>query len=347
MQKKAHEVDAWLARPDPRIGIVLVYGPDRGLVSERAQRFAAATGLALDDPFQVIRFDAGDLEQHPGRLEDEARTVPMFGGTRLLWVRNAGSHKGFADAVAALAASPSPDVSLLIEAGDLKKGAPLRAAVENAPAGMALPCFADEARSIGALIDAELSEAGLRIGIDARAALARRLGGDRMASRGELRKLVLYCAGAAEVTVEDVEASTGDVSTSTVDQAVDAVLAGAPAEADRAAGRLAQAGVHAQQSLGAAMRQFQSLALLRRNMDVGGMSASAAVAAARPPVFFAHKAAVEAAVAVWSGPAIVAALARLQDAILSTRRRPDLTDAMVRQTFLLLAMESRRLRRRR
>ncbi|TIR75123.1 MAG: DNA polymerase III subunit delta, partial [Mesorhizobium sp.] len=36
-QKKGYEVDSWLARPDPAMAIVLLYGPDRGLVAERAK----------------------------------------------------------------------------------------------------------------------------------------------------------------------------------------------------------------------------------------------------------------------------------------------------------------------
>lgn len=60
-QKKAHEVDRWLASPDPTILIVLIYGPDRGLVSERARRYAEKTGLSLDDPFSVVRLDAGEV----------------------------------------------------------------------------------------------------------------------------------------------------------------------------------------------------------------------------------------------------------------------------------------------
>lgn len=77
-QKKAYEVDGWLERPDPRFFLVLIYGPDRGLVSERAQAFAARTGLPLDDPFSVVKLDAGEAERDNGRLLDEARTVPMF-----------------------------------------------------------------------------------------------------------------------------------------------------------------------------------------------------------------------------------------------------------------------------
>ena len=77
-QKKAHEVDRWLARPEQAYRIVLIYGPDRGLVSERAKRFATGSGLPLDDPFTVVRMEASEVEQQPGRLADEAQTVPMF-----------------------------------------------------------------------------------------------------------------------------------------------------------------------------------------------------------------------------------------------------------------------------
>ena len=101
-QLKAHEVDGWLARPQQNTPIVLVYGPDRGLVSERARRFAEKAGVPLDDPFSVVKLDASDLDKEPGRLLDEANTLPMFAGKRLLWVRNAGGQKTLADDVKAL-----------------------------------------------------------------------------------------------------------------------------------------------------------------------------------------------------------------------------------------------------
>ncbi len=47
-QLKANEVDAWLARPQAGVPIVLIYGPDRGLVSERASRFAEKVGVPLE-----------------------------------------------------------------------------------------------------------------------------------------------------------------------------------------------------------------------------------------------------------------------------------------------------------
>ena len=54
---KAGEVEAFLRRPDPRYPLVLIYGPDQGLVSERARLLARSAVENPDDPFQLIRMD--------------------------------------------------------------------------------------------------------------------------------------------------------------------------------------------------------------------------------------------------------------------------------------------------
>lgn len=344
-QKKAHEVDAWLARRDLQTPILLFYGPDRGLVAERARAVAAATGLAADDPFSVVRLDAQEIEQTPGRLIDEASTVPMFSDRRLIWVRNAGAHKALAAEIKQLAEKPPRDAIIIVEAGELKKGTALRSNVETAAHAMALPCYADEGRGIDALIDEELGKAGLAIALEARQALKRSLGGDRLASRGELEKLALYAAGRTEIGLEDVIAMTGDVAGISLDGAIDAVLEGNLAEFDAAYSRLGAAQA-ASQILGSALRQFHALQVLRGGMDDEGRSAGAAVAAARPPVFFSRRKTVEGALQRWSSASIARALGSLQSAVLQVRRQPDLAGPITRQTLLALAVESARQRAR-
>ncbi len=343
-QKKAFEVDRWLSRPDPEIRLVLIYGPDRGLVSERARAFADKTGLPLDDPFAVIRLEANDLDQQPGRLEDEAHTVPMFAANRLLWIGNAGAHKTLAASVKRLADDPPRDAIILIEAGDLKKTAPLRGAVEGGAKAMALPCYADDGKAIDALIDDELGKAGMGITLEARQALKSNLGGDRLASRGEIAKMTLFCLGKSQIDLEDVLSLTGDVSALSNDDAVDAVLSGKPDEADSAFMRHAAAGGQAFQILAAMMRQFQALQLMRGAMEQEGRTAAAVVASARPPVFYARKKAVEHALQRWNGVAIARGLERLREAVLQTRRRPDLAGPVVQRTLMAMAMESARAR---
>ena len=326
-QKKASEVDSWLARPDPGTWLVLIYGPDRGLVAERARAYATRTGLPLDDPFSVVKLDAGDADRDQGRLLDEARTVPMFSDRRLLWPR---------------------DAVVLIEAGDLKKGAGLRATVEAASGAMALPCYADDARDIETVIDDELGKAGMTMTLEARQALRRNLGGDRLASRGEVEKLALYAHGRGEITLEDVRVLTGDVSGQSFDDAVDAVLAGRLDDFDTAFTLQCQAGGQPFLALAAAMRQFQALHAMRGAVDAGGdRNAAAVVAAHKPPVFFTRRRLIETALERWSSEALSRALARLQAAVLQTRRRSDLAEPIARQALLGIAVESARLAQRR
>ena len=341
-QKKSNEVDDWLARADPAMAIVLVYGPDRGLVSERAKLFASKTGLDLDDPFAVVKLDAGEVESDPGRLIDEATTVSMFGGRRLIWLRNAGTHKGTADALKVLAEKPPQDAIVLVEAGDLKKNALLRTLVESAKSAMALPCYADESRSIDRLLDQELQAANMTITLEARQVLKLQVGGDRLASRGEIQKLILYCDGQTTIEIDDVAASLGDVASVSADQVVDAMLQGKLGDMDAKMQRALSAGNAPFLLLSTTMRQFQSLSILRADMEASGRNAATVVAGARPPVFFARRAMVENALMRWTNEALAQALDRLQQTVLLTRRRPELAIGLTRQTLLALAVQSAR-----
>ncbi|MDG4893311.1 DNA polymerase III subunit delta [Mesorhizobium sp. WSM4976] len=342
-QKKGYEVDSWLARPDPSMGIVLLYGPDRGLVAERAKTFAAKTGLPLDDPFSVVKLDGAEVDRDGGRLLDEARTVPMFSDRRLLWVRNASGQKALADDIKALTCEPAKDAIILIEAGDLKKGTGLRAIVEAAGNAIALPCYADEARDLDSVIDDELRKAGMSMTLDARQALRRNLGGDRLASRGEIEKLVLYAHGRKEIDIEDINALSGDVSGASFEDAVDAMLDGKVSDFDVAFTRHCQSGGHPFLVLSSAMRQLQAIQAMRGQMESGGRNAASVVAGARPPVFFSRRKLVEKTLERWNVEALGRALARLQTAVLQTRKRPDLAEALARQALLGIAIESARL----
>ncbi|AZO20856.1 DNA polymerase III subunit delta [Mesorhizobium sp. M1E.F.Ca.ET.045.02.1.1] len=342
-QKKGYEVDSWLAKPDPAMAIVLLYGPDRGLVAERAKTFAAKTGLPLDDPFSVVKLDGAEVDRDEGRLLDEARTVPMFSDRRLLWVRNASGQKALADDIKALTAEPARDAIILIEAGDLKKGTGLRAIVEAAANAIALPCYADEARDLDTVIDDELRKAGMTMTLDARQALRRNLGGDRLASRGEIEKLVLYAHGQKEITLDDVSAMSGDVSGASFDDAIDAMLDGKVGDFDVAFTRHCQSGGHPFLVLSSAMRHLQAIQVMRGQMESGGRNAASVVAGARPPVFFSRRKLVEKTLERWNVEALGRALNRLQTAVLQTRKRPDLSEALARQALLGIAVESARL----
>jgi DNA polymerase-3 subunit delta len=269
----------------------------------------------------------------------------MFGGRRLVWLRNVVSGKEIAEAVGRLDAAPLSDAALVVEAGELRKGAPLRNAFETARHAMALPCYADDDRSVDRVLDGALAAAGLRMTLEARQAFKALLGGDRLATRGEIEKLLLYCEGAAEIGIDDVTASAGDVSALSLDGIVDAVLAGEPARFDRAFTRSLAAGATPHAILSALMRQMQQLQLLRNRMEREGTTAAAAVASARPAVFFARRGLMTAALAAWDGAGLARVLSRLREAVLETRGGGALAAAACHRALLATCLETARLAR--
>src|SRR6202050_3883241 len=223
---RGKEIDAFLARPDPARPIILLYGPDAGLVRERAEALLASAVDDPSDPFSLVRLDGDELSAEPSRLVDEALTIPLFGGRRAIRVR-AGS-RNFAGGIDALAETPLKDCCVVIEAGELRAESPLRKACERAKTAVAIACYPDTERDLAKLIDDELKLSSLRIAPDARAVLMNLLGGDRQASRNELRKLTLYAHGEGEVTLEDVMAVVADASELKIDPIVDGAFAGKP-----------------------------------------------------------------------------------------------------------------------
>src|SRR5258705_12981458 len=199
---KGADIDKFVARPDPTRPVVLVFGPDAGLVRERAEALVRASVDDPKDPFQLARLDGDDLAGEPTRLVEEANTIPLFGGRRAVWVK--AGRGNLAPAVEALVACSSPDCRVVIEAGDLRKTAPLRAVCERAKNAVALPCYADGERDIARLIDDEMRAGGLAISAEARSPLVPLLGGARLAARQEGPKPAMFARGKGKVELDDV-----------------------------------------------------------------------------------------------------------------------------------------------
>ncbi|MCV3735070.1 DNA polymerase III subunit delta [Rhizobium sp. TRM96647] len=339
---KSHEFEGFLQRAPRSGGVFLIYGPDRGLVSERAGQLARLTGVPLDDAFSVLRITASDLVGQPGRLLDEMNAIGLFGGDRLVWLKDAGNEKPLIEAIGILDKEPPRGCSLIIEAGDLKKGAGLRKAVEGSRSAIAIPCYADDTRALSTLIDTELDAAGLRIVPAARQRLMESIGGDRLASRNEVRKLALYCHGRNVVEEEDVMAAIGDASAISVDDAVDAILKGDNGAFLNAMQKIMSSKTPVFLVLQACLRQFQLLELMRAEMDEKRTNASQVIATMGRQLHFRRKPVVEQALKKWSLPAIRREAGRLQSAILQSRQRSSLEGTIALQTLLSTVLQSAR-----
>jgi DNA polymerase-3 subunit delta len=328
------QADRFVAKPDRPFCVCLIFGSDPGLVSERARKLAHASVDDPKDPFQLIRLDNDCLAGDPVRLVDEANTMPLFGGRRAIWVE-AGT-KAFVAAVETILASPPSGCSLIIEAGNLKRDSALRRIIERSALAIAVECFPDDSSGVAELIERELESAGMTITAEAKQALTASLGLDRLSSRSELHKLVLYAYGSSQIILDDVETIVADASAVSMDAAVDRAFAGDFEAIDATLARVYSEGGDPGQLLSAASRHAILLHRARLELD-RGKTVQQSIEAIGPRIFFKRKQALERQVRTWNEARLSRVIALLAEAAVRARRDSRLAETIASRALWSVA----------
>jgi DNA polymerase III subunit delta len=305
MEVKSGAAERFIGNLPSSLVAALVYGPDQGLVRERAATVARSVIADLNDPFRVAELDESVLEADPARLWDEAAALSMTGGRRVVRVRSA--NNGLAKTFERFLASPPGDALIVIEAGDLTKSGALRRVFEAAANAAAIPCYPDDGRALEDLVRGHLKSLGLSIEEGALHYAVSRLGSDRGITRSELEKLALFAMGEKSVSEAHVAAIMGDESELRMDEALDAAGEGDFSRLDKRLSQLWAAGTQPVGVLRQAMGHFQRLMAVRAEADEGG-NLLAAIKKLRPPVHFSRERSVQAQASRWSLAQLEAAL---------------------------------------
>lgn len=341
MKLQARAIDGFLRTPDPSVRAILLYGPDAGLVRDRARQLGKSVVDDLADPFRVTDLLGKSLSDDPARLSDEMAAIAFTGGRRLIRVREAEDNSTAAF-TALLEALPPGDSLAVVETGDLGARSKLRLLFEGADGAVAIPCYVEEEASLGRVISDILGGHGLSADPDALTFLAGSLVGDRMVARGEMEKLSIYMGDKKRVSLEDAQSVIGDSGALSLDEPIWAAAEGDFAVLDRSLGRLFAEDMSPVAILRGAQRHFQRLQLISAQV-AAGKSPDAAVESLRPPVFFKMKPRLVRQARRWTPPLVRQALERLVDAEADCKRSnmPDHT-LCARVLFQLASLAARR-----
>jgi DNA polymerase-3 subunit delta len=310
----ARRIPAFLADPGAARG-VLLYGPDTGLVRERAEGLVRLAAGSLDDPFRISEPRREQAASDPGLLAGEMAALSLMGGRRAVRLREATDSLAAAIEAALTVAG---DTLLVVEAGELPAHSRLRKLFERATNAASIACYADTGPALRQVITMTLSEAGVTVDNDAVAWLADNLGADRALTRAELTKLALHAGPGGRITVADARLSVGDHAGLGLDDALYAATEGDVAAADRALGLAFEEGANPVQVVRAALRHMQRL---YRGLaeGLGALSPKEAAMRSRPPVFFRHEGAWHNALHRWTEARAATACERLLTAELGCK----------------------------
>jgi DNA polymerase-3 subunit delta len=307
MKVAPRDIERFLSTPPQELCSCLIYGEDAGQVRELAKKLAEAVVDDLNDPFRVTTLDISNLTADPSRLSDEQAAMPFGGGRRLIRLRGiTGDH---ARLISEIIQEPSGDGLIIAEAGPLRRDSAMVKMFEASKTGAAIPCYADEGRSLAALLDKTLKQENISLTPDARSYVINRLGADRAATRSEIEKLLLYIGENGKLGLEDAVEAIGDAGSTSVDDLVYATATGDITNSHRALDRLTAANTQPISVIRSMIGHLTKLRAVVAKAETSGLEP--ALASIRPPIFFKRKTAFQEQARIWSRQRLSLAIDRM------------------------------------
>jgi DNA polymerase III subunit delta len=334
MKLPTSRIAAFLQRPDPAIRAVLLYGPDTGLVRERADTLAQTVCSDLKDPFRVADLSGAALAADPARLGDEAAQMSLIGGRRVIRVHDAadrltGLLAGFLD-------TGPGDGFIVLEAGELAGSSTLRRVFDTSPRAATIGCYPDTPRDRAAVVRDTFRAHRITASGEATQYLVEHLGSDRLLTRAELEKLVLYAGEGSRVELDDVRLSIGDSAALATDDAVMAAAEGDIAQVDRVLDRVFLEGESPVSVVRSLLRHLHRLHVLTVRLAEGATVAEV-VRASRPPIFFRQEESFKRQLVLWDEAGLRAQLDRIAQAELHMKLTGLPAETICREAMLAIA----------
>ena len=315
MKARPADIAPTLDNPPAGLRLLLLYGPDAGLVSARARQVVRAISADVSDPFLISKWSEEQLLADPPKLADDINAISLVGGRRVIRIQPVGDR--ITALLKPLLDKGDSDTLVVAMASELPPRSSLRKLAETAINAIAIPCYEDNAAARRALVLELCKRAGLQIRPDALAYLVENLGSDHGVSRQELEKLILYMGPvrgeSQSVTLQDARAVVGDSAAWRIDDIADSMFLGNMARLERnfsSALHAGAGGVRILNAVGASARRMHALA----SQVERGVNVSSAVQSQRPPVPFFRRDMVEKQIRLWSRKSLDRVLAILTEA---------------------------------
>ncbi len=336
------DADKFVSGPLAQIDVFVLFGTDAGLVSERSSTILKRCGVNPSNADQLTRVDGDEIASNPGQLYEEAHGMGLFADKRAIVIR-AGA-KQITGPLETILESPAPDCKIIVQAGMLRRESPLRKLAERAKNAAAIECYPDQARDIERLIDTALRDAGLAIEPGARSVLAGLLGDDRLSTRAELEKLILFAHGQKRIVEDDVIKAVADASAFAIDNIVFAAFSGDMKFLGDASSEIYTTSSELFSLLAAASRHAHMLYQILIDADTGLRLEEAVDRHAGRTIFGPRKEALIRQSRQWRRKDIATCVEDLGKATLDTRREPALAQSILMHALLMIARRFRLLR---
>ncbi|MFM7621208.1 MAG: DNA polymerase III subunit delta [Alphaproteobacteria bacterium] len=223
MKITSSQIENYLLRiANEKIAGCLVYGPEAIVVRARVEIIAKKIVKDLSDGFLVSNLSEEKLEIDNALLADEFYSMAMFGGRKLIIIKDASTYT--AQALKALVANKDyakkSDNFILIQADDLSKTSALRKIAEDNPSLASIACYEDSEQVIRQFIIDNLKQKNLKFNLKIVDLFLEKFGKNRQLIALEIEKISQYFASENNLESEALAQMLVDQSEISINQFV-------------------------------------------------------------------------------------------------------------------------------
>jgi DNA polymerase-3 subunit delta len=326
---KEEEFEGFLKQRLSAFSGLLIHGDDEAVISSMAAQSISRLIKESATPLLVEELDSASCRKSPGLFSDALNAMSLLGDKSLLVLESVDdSCLSF---LAPLFEHRPGGNFVVLKAHALKKDSSLRVAVETNKYCAAVAVFPDDERTAAARARSFLKDKDLSWGEGAEQSFFDLVGFDRPIVMQELGKLALYCFGSKIVTLEDVNSICGDLAEGSMDDLIDAMLAGDVLGVDQG---LEGAVAKDNKSVLPLLSLHLSRLAAFSSAMAEGQNADAVIRAARPPVFFKRRSAIINQLNRLSLLQLVELQTAVQALVLKARQLGSISDAAISRALL-------------
>ena len=342
MKIQNFKIDQYCKDLSPVTPAILLYGQDYGLISERSSLIINSFLNNINEKhnsLNIVDLSNSNLLLYPESLEMEVSSISLLSSKKIIRIKDAS--ESLLKIIEDYFVYSHPDCLIILLSDALSPRSKIRNLFEGHNDAVILPCYSDDKKSILNLINSSLKREGVFVEQRDIQFFANYLGIDRLITKAEIEKAVLYAGKEKKLNSNDFTSFISDQASLGIDELYDYSLNGNLEEAYRVLTRIQKEGVPFIQIIRSFIRQMQSLYNIIHNLSFN-TNINSVLDNIKPKIYFKRKDNIKGHAKKWSLGKLNKALLLLENAEISCKLPKSNPNIITKQAIFSIGLISKK-----
>ena len=332
------QINDFINKVNSNYGAILVYGTDYGLICEKVNDLVKSyfKNINSDDvSHNVVEIISQELIKEPRLLVEESQSISLLSSKKIIKINNVTDS--IKKVISSYLEKPVEDCLVLPQGNSLSPGSAIRKFFEDHDTAKIIACYSDDTQNIEIMITNMLKKESISIDIDAKKALIERLGLDRLVTKTEIEKAVLFAGEGGNLNYKDTISFVGDQTLINLEKLSDTTFLGDLKSTFSILLRLEKDNTSSVEIIRVLLRQLHNLLRIKIS-TMSGLNIETVINSFRPPIYFKRKPNIYKQNKFWSPKKINRALSMLYKTEMECKKSGAIQKTLVRQVILGLCL---------